>query len=76
MKEEKKTEVKVVQSTFPFFTLATIMLLILKITKVIDIGWIWVFSPLWIPALITIGILIIFGIIVLFIAIIAAITDH
>jgi hypothetical protein len=49
----------------------TIILLLLKAFKVISIGWIWVFAPLWISALIFIGIM---GFL-LFLALVAAIAQ-
>lgn len=30
-------------------TLLTIVLVVLKVLGYLDLGWIWVFSPLWIP---------------------------
>lgn len=35
----------------------TIVLLILKVTGYINIGWLWVFAPIWIPFLIAMGII-------------------
>lgn len=32
-----------------FLGLLTIVLLILEAFKVIQIGWLWVFAPIWIP---------------------------
>jgi uncharacterized integral membrane protein len=35
--------------------LITILLVILKVTDNIDISWIWVFAPYWLPMAIVIG---------------------
>jgi hypothetical protein len=64
----KKTEKKVIQFTFPFLFIATIILLILKVCKIIEIDWAWVFSPLWIPAILTNGVIFLFLIILAVIA--------
>lgn len=42
-----------------FSGLLTVAFIVLKLCGVIDWGWIWVISPLWIGALITIVIVII-----------------
>jgi len=52
-------------------TLLTLSLLFLKAFKVINIGWLWVFAPIWISAIIVVGIILV----VLVITIIAAIID-
>lgn len=33
----------------PTFLILTLILVILKLTGVLDIGWIWVFGLLWMP---------------------------
>lgn len=33
-----------------FVELLLVLLIILKITGRVSIGWVWVFAPLWIPA--------------------------
>lgn len=40
-----------------FCGLLTLVFIVLKLTKVIDWGWLWVLSPLWISALITIALI-------------------
>lgn len=42
-----------------FSGLLTVAFIVLKLCGIINWGWIWVFSPLWINALITIVIVII-----------------
>lgn len=34
-----------------FVELLLVLLIILKITGRVSIGWVWVFAPLWIPAI-------------------------
>jgi hypothetical protein len=50
------------------FTVAVVVLFILKVAKVTPylakMSWWWVFAPWWIPALAVIGLVIIIGIIV------------
>lgn len=46
-----------------FFGLLTIVFITLKLTGVINWGWLWVFSPLWIGALLLMMIIIIAAII-------------
>ena len=55
-----------------FLTLLTLVFVVAKLFKVIDWGWWWVFSPIWIP----IGLIIVFFAIMLIIAGIVAIVDH
>ena len=55
-----------------FLTLLTLVFITAKLFKVIDWGWWWVFSPIWIP----IGLIIVFFAIMLIIAGIIAIVDH
>ena len=39
--------------------LLTIMLVILKVTETIDIGWLWVFAPCWIVLGMLVGLVVI-----------------
>ena len=41
------------------FATMTLILAILKLANVIEIDWLWVFSPIWIPLALTFGLLII-----------------
>jgi len=43
----------------------TIILIILRITNVIQISWWWIFSPLWLPLAIAIGIVVILMLIII-----------
>ena len=57
--ESKQNKTVVYQGGIGFCGLLTIVLIVLKLIKIIDISWIWVFSPLWIPtALYVAGLLI------------------
>ncbi len=49
--------------------LLTVILIVLKLTKNIDISWWWVFAPMWIPWIIILGIIaaILLGVFVVFI---------
>lgn len=53
--------------------LLAIIFLVLKLTHVIDWGWIWIFAPVWIPLGLAVAILIIYFLVVLIIALIAII---
>jgi len=47
----------------PLFLLATIILLILKVSGNMEIDWVWVFAPLWIPIGISLGFVILVGVV-------------
>ena len=61
---EQKIIVK--QSSIGFFGLLTIVLIVLKLTNLINWSWLWVFSPIWIPILIILSIIFISVIIYVF----------
>lgn len=69
-KTENKTENKFFGSGLGLGTTVFIVLLILKIFKLINISWVWVFAPLWIPISMTLVVLFIIFICTLIIAII------
>jgi hypothetical protein len=41
------------------FATMTLILAILKLANVIEIDWLWVFSPIWIPLALAFGLLVI-----------------
>lgn len=41
------------------FATMTLILAILKLANVIEIDWLWVFSPIWIPLALVFGLLVI-----------------
>jgi uncharacterized membrane protein YtjA (UPF0391 family) len=43
-------------SSWPLASILTIVFLVLKLTHVINWGWWWIFSPLWISAAFTAGV--------------------
>ena len=43
-----------------FGAMLTLIFILLKVTHLIDWGWIWVFSPLWISVIIVIVLFLIF----------------
>lgn len=45
------------------FATMTLILAILKLANVIEIDWLWVFSPIWIPLALVFGLLVILFII-------------
>ena len=45
-------------------TILWVLFLILKLTNVIDWGWVWVFSPIWISASIAVGMVLLFFLVV------------
>ena len=53
-------------SSISFSGLLFITFLVLKLTKVIDWSWWWIFAPLWLPVSILILFLIIWGLIKIF----------
>jgi hypothetical protein len=53
-------------SSISFSGLLFITFLVLKLTKVIDWSWWWIFAPLWLPVSILILFLIIWGLIIIF----------
>lgn len=56
----KKTDLKKIGFWFlSFVTFTTILLTLFKVWWGIDINWLWVFSPIWIPVsfIVTIGII-------------------
>lgn len=55
---------------FGYACILTIVFIVLKAFNVIDLDWIWVFSPIWITVALVIACLIIIGIIALIAAII------
>lgn len=62
--ESKQNKTVVYQGGIGFCGLLTIVLIVLKLIKVIDISWIWVFSPLWIPTALYVAGLIIYLLII------------
>ena len=51
----KEPVVKIIKPGFPLCSLTFLVLLILKLTNNISIGWEWVFAPFWIPAAVIIA---------------------
>ena len=49
MSDDQKPIVKVVQGSFPTFTIMFLIFLTLKLCNVITWDWIWIFAPLWGP---------------------------
>jgi hypothetical protein len=45
--------------TRAILTLFTCVLVVLKLLKMIDISWWWVFSPVWIPLAVSLGLIVI-----------------
>lgn len=43
-----------------FFSLLTIVFIVLKLCNVIDWSWVWVLSPIWISAILVIVVLFIY----------------
>lgn len=43
-----------------FFSLLTIVFIVLKLCNVIDWAWVWVLSPIWISAILAVVVLIIY----------------
>lgn len=43
-----------------FFSLLTIVFIVLKLCNVIDWAWVWVLSPIWISAIIAVVVVIIY----------------
>lgn len=48
---------------FSFFIVLSLILLILQITGLAEIGWLWVFAPIWIP-FVFMGLFIIIGLLI------------
>lgn len=46
-----------------FLELLTVLLIVLKITGRVSIGWLWVFAPLWIPTVLLIVLLFLLAVI-------------
>ena len=45
-------------SSITFTTLLTILFIALKLTRVVNWGWLWVLSPIWISLIISIAIIV------------------
>ena len=60
-----KTSSSSSSSGIGFTGLLTIVFIVLKLTGVIDWGWVWVLAPLWIGAILGIGFLLLVLIIAL-----------
>jgi len=60
----------------PSMTLVTIVLIVLKLTHVIDISWWWVFSPIWLPLGLAIGLMLLMLLIIIFAQIIVGLLDR
>jgi len=58
-----------------FFGLLTLLLIGLKLTHIIELSWLWVFSPLWGLVLLYCGIFAIFGCVILVAIILGRIED-
>lgn len=70
---------KEIQTTWKLFIVMTFILAVLKLMGYINITWLWVFSPLWIPPAIGLTFLLsVIGVIILFFvfAIIAVVIGH
>lgn len=46
-----------------FLELLTVLLIVLKITGRVSIGWLWVFAPLWIPTVLLVVLLFLLAVI-------------
>jgi hypothetical protein len=57
----------------PWLVLFTIILMVLKLTGVANITWLWVFSPLWLPFAFVLGAMALVLCVVLIVFIIAGI---
>ena len=57
---KKASTVVISKSTISTAGLVTLLLVVLKITDNIDIGWLWVFAPYWLPFALVLGFIILF----------------
>ena len=57
------------------FTLS-IIFLVLKLTRIIDWAWVWIFAPVWIPLALVISIFLFYYLVILIAAIITAIRGY
>lgn len=48
-------KIKITLKLFHPLTLLFVLILILKLTDIIDLPWIFIFAPLWGPAIVCIG---------------------
>lgn len=64
-KKEETGDTKkiIVQSSFPICSVTFIVLLILKLIKAIEISWLWVFAPLWIPVALFVAVIVVYFIV-------------
>lgn len=60
MSNNIRTVTKTTSDSFPIFAVLGCVLIVLKLMHLIDISWVWVFAPWWIPWSIVLGYL--FGI--------------
>lgn len=61
----KNNNVKLDMCNLNFFSILTIVFIILKLTDVINWSWWWVLSPLWLPVIIVLASVFIFIILLL-----------
>ena len=55
MRNETNKRTVVYNGGIGFFGALTLILIVLKLLKLIDLSWIWVLAPLWIPTALVIA---------------------
>lgn len=76
MRTETNKRTIVYNGGIGFFGTLTLILIVLKLLKLIDLSWIWVLAPLWIPTAIVIAGIAIYLLVLGIMIIIAKITHR